>query len=146
MHEFGHNVEQVTDLYHIDYYPLAGVPNSATTEAMAFLFQARDLQLLGYGRQKMDDNATLDIFWGMYEIMGVSLVDMYTWRWLYAHPDATAAGLRRARPYAVVAILSLSALLTPPDVASQILLAVPTLLLYEIGILLARSPPPPSVP
>ena len=59
---------------------------------------------------------------------------------------ATAAGLRRARPYAVVAILSLSALLTPPDVASQVLLAVPTLLLYEIGILLARSPSRPSVP
>jgi len=91
VHEFGHNVEQVTDLYHIDYYPLFGVPNNATTEAMAFLFQVRDLQLLGYGRQQMDANATLDIFWGMYEIMGVSLVDMYTWRWLYAHPAATIA-------------------------------------------------------
>ena len=96
VHEFGHNVEQVTDLYHIDYYSLFGVPNTAATEAMAFLFQVRDLQLLGYGRQKMDDNATLDIFWGMYEIMGVSLVDMYTWRWLYAHPKATAAELRDA--------------------------------------------------
>ena len=42
----------------------------------------------------MDDNTTLDIFWGMYEIMGVSLVDMYTWRWLYANPDATATELR----------------------------------------------------
>ena len=50
---------------------------------------------------------------------------------------ATAAGLRRARPWAVVAILTLSALLTPPDVASQVLLAVPTLLLYELGVLLA---------
>lgn len=96
VHEFGHNVEQVTDLYHIDYYTLAGVPNNATTEAMAFLFQARDLQLLGYGRQKMDDNATLDIFWGLYEIMGVSLVDMYTWDWLYANPSATAEELRDA--------------------------------------------------
>ena len=96
VHEFGHNVEQVTDLYHIDYYPLFGVPNSAMTEAMAFLFQVRDLQLLGYGRQLIDDNATLDIFWGMYEIMGVSLVDMYTWRWLYDHPAATAAELRDA--------------------------------------------------
>jgi hypothetical protein len=96
VHEFGHNVEQVTDLYHIDYYTLAGVPNTAITESMAFLFQVRDLQLLGYGRQTIDDNATLDIFWGMYEIMGVSLVDMYTWRWLYAHPDATAAQLRDA--------------------------------------------------
>ena len=96
VHEFGHNVEQVTDLYHIDYYTLAGVPNSAITETLAFTFQVRDLQLLGYGRQKLDDNATLDIFWGMYEIMGVSLVDMYTWRWLYAHPDATASSLRDA--------------------------------------------------
>ncbi|MBR1538598.1 MAG: hypothetical protein IJ636_03735, partial [Bacteroidales bacterium] len=96
VHEFGHNVEQVTDLYHIDYYTLAGVPNSAITESMAFTFQVRDLQLLGYGHQRLDDNATLDIFWGMYEIMGVSLVDMYTWRWLYAHPEATAAELRDA--------------------------------------------------
>lgn len=96
VHEFGHNVEQVTDLYHIDHYTLAGVPNTATTEAMAFLFQVRDLQLLGYGRQTMDADATLDIFWNMHEIMGVSLVDMYTWRWLYAHPDATASGLRDA--------------------------------------------------
>ena len=59
---------------------------------------------------------------------------------------ATAAGLRRARPWAVLAILTLSALLTPPDVWSQILLAVPTLLLYELGVLLAaraaRRPAP----
>ena len=96
VHEFGHNVEMVTDLYHIDYYTLFGVPNTATTEAMAFLFQVRDLQLLGRGKQKLDDAATLDIFWGMYEIMGVSLVDMYTWRWLYEHPGATAAQLRDA--------------------------------------------------
>lgn len=50
---------------------------------------------------------------------------------------ATGAGLRRARPWAVVAILTLSAVLTPPDVASQVLLAVPTTALYELGILLA---------
>ena len=35
-----------------------------------------------------------DSFWGMYEIMGVSLVDMYTWRWLYEHPEADAEALR----------------------------------------------------
>ena len=46
VHEFGHNVEQVLDLYDIDYYTLAGVPNTAFTEASAFLFQARDLDLL----------------------------------------------------------------------------------------------------
>ena len=92
-HEFGHNVEQTIDMYDIDYYTMSGVPNTAFTEALAFVFQVRDLQLLGFDT-KLDDNLTLDIFWGMYEIMGVSLVDMYTWRWLYAHPEATAADLR----------------------------------------------------
>ena len=32
----------------------------------------------------------------MYEIMGVSLVDIHMWQWLYAHPTATAAELREA--------------------------------------------------
>ncbi len=95
IHEFGHNVEQTLDLYDIDYYTLAGVPNTAFTEALAFIFQKRDLQLLGYPYQ-MDDNTVLDIFWGAYEIMGVALVDLKTWQWLYAHPEATAAELRDA--------------------------------------------------
>ncbi len=95
VHEFGHNVEQTLDLYDIDYYTLAGVPNTAFTEALAFIFQKRDLQLLGYPYQ-MDDNTVLDIFWGAYEIMGVALVDLKTWQWLYEHPEATAAELRDA--------------------------------------------------
>ena len=44
----------------------------------------------------MDREVVLDQFWGMYEIMGVSLVDMQMWQWLYAHPKATAAELREA--------------------------------------------------
>ncbi len=95
VHEFGHNVEQTLDLYDMDYYTLAGVPNTAFTEALAFIFQKRDLQLLGYPYQ-MDDNTVLDIFWGAYEIMGVALVDLHTWQWLYEHPGATAAELRDA--------------------------------------------------
>ena len=93
VHEFGHNVEQTLDTYDIDYYALSGVPNTGFTETLAFVFQKRDLKLLGY-KSTFDDNTTLDIFWGMYEIMGVSLVDMYTWRWLYDNPQATAEDLR----------------------------------------------------
>ena len=95
VHEFGHNVEQTLSLYNVDHYMLNGVPNTAFTEALAFIFQKRDLKLLGYPQQ-VDDNTTLDIFWGAYEIMGVSLVDMYTWRWLYENPEATAEQLRDA--------------------------------------------------
>lgn len=47
----------------------------------------------------------------------------------------TAKGLRAKRRYAVVAAFVAAAILTPPDVISQIGLAVPTLLLYEVSIL-----------
>lgn len=47
----------------------------------------------------------------------------------------SADGLRQRRRYVVVAIFALAAVLTPPDVISQIGLALPTLLLYEGSIL-----------
>jgi len=50
----------------------------------------------------------------------------------------TADGLRRKRKYAIVAVFGAAALLTPPDIISQIGLAVPIMLLYEISIVLAR--------
>ena len=96
VHEFGHNVEEVISLYDIDYYTLTGIPNTGFTEASAFLFQERDLQLLGYASNGQSADALFDMIWGMYEIMGVSLVDMRMWQWLYAHPKATAADLREA--------------------------------------------------
>ena len=98
VHEFGHNVEEVISLYDIDYYTLAGIPNTGFTEASAFLFQERDLQLLGCKAkgEEAKGEEVLDMIWGMYEIMGVSLVDMAMWEWLYANPKATAAQLREA--------------------------------------------------
>lgn len=47
----------------------------------------------------------------------------------------TADGLRKKRKYAVVGVFALAAFLTPPDPISQIGLALPTLLLYELSIL-----------
>lgn len=47
----------------------------------------------------------------------------------------TADGLRNKRRYAIVAAFVAAAVLTPPDVISQIGLALPTILLYEISIL-----------
>lgn len=47
----------------------------------------------------------------------------------------TADGLRSKRRYAIVIVFAVAALLTPPDLISQIGLGVPTLLLYEISIL-----------
>ena len=46
--------------------------------------------------------------------------------------------LREARPYVVVGAFVISAVVTPPDVLSQFLLAVPMCVLYEAGLFLAR--------
>lgn len=46
--------------------------------------------------------------------------------------------LRKKRPYVMVVILTLAALLTPPDVVSQLMLAIPTWLLFEIGLLVSK--------
>ncbi len=42
--------------------------------------------------------------------------------------------MKRSRPYAVILVFVLAALLTPPDVISQVLMAVPMMILYEISI------------
>ncbi len=98
VHEFGHNVEQTISLHSVPYYMMHGVPNTAFTEALAFIFQSRDLKLLTMQDPNPDKDAlkTLDTFWSIYEIMGVSMVDMRLWKWLYANPNATAEELKNA--------------------------------------------------
>ena len=98
VHEMGHNVEQTISLNEIDHYLLNGVPNTAFTEAIAFVFQARDLDLLGLAAQDNQSLTlkTLNDFWMTYEIAGVSLVDMGIWHWMYNHPQATPAELKSA--------------------------------------------------
>jgi hypothetical protein len=80
-------------------YFLKSVPNTAFTEALAFTFQKKDLELLGgyeNNDEMLKDLTTLDIFWGCYEIMGVSLVDIKVWQWMYKNPDTDANSLKHA--------------------------------------------------
>ncbi len=98
VHEMGHNVEQTFSLNDVDSTLLQGVPNTAFTEALAFVFQAHDLELLGLAKPDPKAQAlkTLNDFWMTYEIAGVALVDMGVWHWMYDHPDATPAQLKEA--------------------------------------------------
>ena len=50
----------------------------------------------------------------------------------------TPDGLAKQRKYAILIAFIAAAILTPPDVISQVMLAVPVIILYEISILLAR--------
>jgi len=98
IHELGHNVEQVFSLNKMDFYMLNGVPNTAFTEAFAFVFQSRDLDILG--ESKPDPLAehlkAIDVYWSTFEIAAVSLVDMRVWNWMYKNPNATPAELKQA--------------------------------------------------
>ena len=98
VHEMGHNVEQYFSLYQVDSTLLQGVPGTAFTEALAFTFQNRNLELLG--RPKPDAHAerlrALNDFWEAFEIAGSALTDLDVWHWMYAHPSATPAELREA--------------------------------------------------
>jgi hypothetical protein len=98
VHELGHNVEQVISLNNIDYSLLNGVPNTAFTEAMAFVFQARDLELLGLEKPSasIDAMRTLNDFWATCEIASVALVDIAIWHWMYDHPNAKPEEIRDA--------------------------------------------------
>jgi len=98
VHEMGHNVEQTFSLNEIDYTLLKGVPNNAFTEALAFVFQGRDLELLGLAAPDARSDAlkTLNDFWSTYEMSAVGLVDMGVWHWMYDHPKATPAQLQVA--------------------------------------------------
>ena len=49
----------------------------------------------------------------------------------------TVEKLKQIRPYVIVGAFIIAAIVTPPDVMSQLLLAVPLCLLYEVGLLLA---------
>ena len=101
IHELGHNVEQVFSLYGVDHTLLRGVPNTAFTEAIAFVFQARDLEVLGLPPPSADARRLLALndLWATFEIAGVALVDIGVWHWMYDAPagDAGAAARGDAR-------------------------------------------------
>ena len=63
----------------------------------------------------------------------VALVILVSLGWV------TPAQLREWRGYAVVGIFIIAAVITPPDVVSQLLLALPMIALYEAGILAAQA-------
>ena len=46
--------------------------------------------------------------------------------------------LRKNRKYSLVIVLSLAAIITPPDIASQIIVTIPIIVLYEISIFISN--------
>ena len=93
-----------------------------------------------------DINAYLDFVLVIFLAFGasfelpVALVILALLGWV------TPKQLREWRGYAVVAIFVVAAIITPPDVVSQLMLAVPMILLYEAGIVAASAMRPTRTP
>lgn len=87
--------------------------------------------LLGLGKF-IELSGWLMLSFGILFQIPVAVLLAVRFRWV------NAVQLQTLRPYVMTLILVLAAVLTPPDVVSQILLAVPTWLLFEWGLWLAR--------
>ena len=93
-----------------------------------------------------DISAYLDFVLAIFLAFGISfelpvaLVILVLLGWV------TPAQLREWRGYAIVGIFFVAAVLTPPDVVSQLLLALPMIALYELGIIAARMVAPKPDP
>ena len=85
-----------------------------------------------------DINSYLDFVLKMFFAFGIAF-EIPVATVLLAKTGLTSAkSMARKRPYVIVGCFVAGMLLTPPDVISQIMLAVPAWLLFEVGILLAR--------
>ena len=98
MHELGHNLEQLCSTHFAPRPLLRNVPNTACTEAFAFLYQSLGRRVLGLETPEqaaksfqLDSIATM---LAACQIAGPSLLELHTWRWIYANPTATAEQLR----------------------------------------------------
>ena len=98
MHELGHNLEQLISTHWVPRPLLRNVPNTACTEAFAFLYQSLARRVVGLADEADEARAfaagSVEAMLAACQIAGPSLVELYAWRWLYEHPNATAEELR----------------------------------------------------
>ncbi|WII92552.1 twin-arginine translocase subunit TatC [Kingella negevensis] len=85
-----------------------------------------------------DIDKYLSFVLGMFVAFGVTFEIPVIVVLLYRMGVISFAQLTAARPYVIVVSFVIAAVVTPPDVLSQVMLAVPMLLLYEAGLLVCR--------
>ena len=85
-----------------------------------------------------DINQYLDFVLKMFFAFGIAFEIPVATVLLAMTGLTSAASMARKRPYVIVGCFIVAMLLTPPDVISQIMLAVPAWLLFEVGIILAK--------
>ena len=85
-----------------------------------------------------DINRYLDFVLGMFVAFGATFEIPVAVFLLVRTGITTTASLAEKRPYIIVGCFVIGAVFTPPDVVSQLMMAVPMWLLYELGLLTCR--------
>ena len=98
------------------------------------------VDILPPGVQMMTDiKAYLDFVFSMFFAFGVAFEIPVAVIILSSAGVVNPETLAQKRPYVIVGVFVIAAILTPPDVASQFLLAIPMLILFEVGLFIARQ-------
>lgn len=84
-----------------------------------------------------DINKYLDFVLTMFVAFGVTFEVPVAVVLLARFGIVTIVQLKEARPYVIVGAFVVGAIFTPPDVVSQLMLAIPLWLLYEVGVIVA---------
>jgi sec-independent protein translocase protein TatC len=85
-----------------------------------------------------DIEAYFSFVMGMFIAFGITFEVPIVVVLLVRFGIASVEKLKQVRPYVIVGAFIVAAIFTPPDVVSQLLLAIPLVVLYELGILVAR--------
>ena len=86
-----------------------------------------------------DINSYLNFIFKLAFAFGISFEIPIATFLLIKSKVVTKSGLSRARPYLIIFFFTIGMLLTPPDIFSQLFLAIPMWILFEIGLLISRE-------
>ena len=121
---------------------------SAGLFALGFAFCRLVLMPLVVKFGMIFSTSNLNPVFGLSNIIGLSLVMALAFGVMFQMPLITVALIKSGivpydtvsnlRPYIIVVILILAAIFTPPDVVSQLMLGIPTYLLFEAGLFFAK--------
>jgi len=132
--------------------PLVVASTGLFFAGMAFAYYAVMPMVFGFitgfapeGVAVMTDIAAyFDFVLGLFIAFGVTFEVPVLVVVLIAAGIVTPAKLREWRPYVIVGAFVIGAIFTPPDVISQLMMAVPLWILFEIGVLVGARFEPPS--
>jgi hypothetical protein len=99
MHELGHAVCMVYTADECDPFILADVPSGGITEGFAEFMAYKNIEGLGLKPADpagKDHLLALASLWYLVDMGGQALTDIETWKWIYAHPKASATEVQQA--------------------------------------------------